>query len=148
VQRSGQCKCGAILTFEQGPSGFKGRCPKCDAVVRLRVEEGATAPPATPPAASAAARRGNGRPPRPSDPRLSVVALRAPGPAEPGGPDPDATAPFEPIEEVVLEPWIAPAPAPKPSFLRQYRVALVVGGVTLAAVGAGIVVVLWRWFAP
>ncbi len=34
----GQCRCGAILRFRPGPSGYKMRCPKCGAGVRLRVE--------------------------------------------------------------------------------------------------------------
>jgi hypothetical protein len=139
MQRSGQCKCGAVLTFEEGPTGFKGRCPKCGAVVRLRVEDAPEPPPS--------GARGHLRPPRPSDPRLSVVALRAPGPAVPGAPDPDATVPFEPIEEIVLEPWIPPPAPPAPSFLQQYRLALVLGALTLLAVGAGGVVACWWWLA-
>ncbi len=132
MHRSGQCKCGTMLTFEEGPEGYKGPCPKCGAVVRLRVPDAGSPPLARESRA--------GRPPRPSDPRLSVVALRAPGPAEPGGPDPDATTPFEPIHEVVLEPWTAPPAPPKPSLLQTYRLPLVVGGLLLAmTVGALIV---------
>jgi hypothetical protein len=140
MQRSGQCKCGAILTFEEGPSGYKGRCPKCGAVVRLRVDDSAAPPHGQPPQGSRV------RPPRPSDPRLSVVALREPGPAEPGGPDPDATTPFEPVDEVVLEPWVAPPPAP-PSFLTQYRTSLVVGVLALIAGGLGTGLAIWLWFS-
>jgi hypothetical protein len=137
MQRSGQCKCGTILKFEEGPAGFKGRCPKCGAVVRLRVEEGSEPPPAK--------RRRSGRPPRPSDPGLSVVALRTPGPVAPGEPDPDATTPFEPIEEIELEPWpVAPRVA-RPSFLRQYHLVLLAGGVALLAVGVLLTVGLWFW---
>jgi hypothetical protein len=138
MQRSGQCKCGAVLTFDESPDGFKGRCPKCGAGVRLRVPDD---PKEMPPPA-----RKKVQPPRPSDPRLSVVALRAPGPAVPGAPDPDATAPFEPVQEVVLEPWIEPGPAPAPSFTRQYGFALMLGALTLMAVGAGGVAFFWWWF--
>jgi hypothetical protein len=129
-----------VLTFDEGPDGYKGRCPKCGAVVRLRVEKQPVAP--------AVGKSAGGRPPRPSDPRLSVVALRSPGPAEPGGPDPDATTPFAPIDEVVLEEWTPPpAKQPAPSLLRQYRLALVVGGLTLSAVGAAAVVIFWLWLS-
>jgi hypothetical protein len=140
MQRSGQCKCGAILKFEQGPAGFKGRCPQCGAVVRLRVPTDGPPPPP-------AAQGGRGRPPRPSDPRLSVVALRTPGPAVPGEPDADATAPFEPVAEVVLEPWNEPQTGASPSFLKQYRIALVVGAIALIAGGAGASIVFWLWFS-
>jgi hypothetical protein len=140
MQRSGQCKCGVLLTFDEGADGFKGRCPKCGAVVRLRVPNDPKEPAqATPPPT-----RKKARPPRPSDPRLSVVSLREPGPAVPGGPDPDATAPFEPVQEVILEPWTEP-PAPPPTFARQYRLTLVLGAITLMAVGAGGVAFFWWW---
>jgi hypothetical protein len=137
MQRSGQCKCGTILTFEQGPDGYKGKCPKCGAVVRLRVAEGPSQP-------LARESRAGRLPPRPSDPRLSVVALRAPGPVEPGGPDPDATTPFEPIQEVVLEPWTAPKPAPKPSFVRTYWLPLAVGAVVVVLTVAALIVFCMR----
>ncbi len=134
MQRRGQCKCGEVLTFERGPDGYKRRCPRCAAVVRLRVDD--TVGLSTLPTDEG----GTPRPPRPSDPRLSVAALRAPGPAVPGGPDPDATAPFEPVHEVELEPWTPDPPAlppPPPPFLRRHRLALAVGGgVLLAAVVA------------
>jgi|SRR6516162_3527490 len=133
MQRSGQCKCGVILTFEQGPSGYKGRCPKCGAVVRLRL----AGDPATPAPATRPARR----PPRPSDPRLSVVALREPGPVAPGEPDLDATTPFEPIDEVHIEPWTPPPAPAKASFGRRYGLALAAGAVTLIAAGA--LIALW-----
>jgi hypothetical protein len=139
MQRSGQCKCGATLTFEQGPAGFKGRCSRCGAIVRLRVPDGSQ-PPVTP-------QGGGGKPHRPSDPRLSVVALRTPGPAVPGEPDPDATTPFEPLGEVVLESWTGPTAKPSHSFWKQYRVALVVGAIALVAGGAGASVVFWLWFS-
>jgi hypothetical protein len=138
MQRSGQCKCGAVLTFEEGPSGYKGRCPKCGAIVRLRLENAAS--PANSPQSSRV------RPPRPSDPRLSVVALREPGPAVPGGPDPDATTKFEPIDEIVLEPWVQPRPAPPPSFFKQYRMTFIVGAIALVAGGLGASLVIWLWF--
>jgi hypothetical protein len=133
VQRSGQCKCGVILTFEQGPTGYKGRCPKCGAIVRLRVADGPPAP--------ASAAPGVRRPPRPSDPRLSVVSLREPGPAVPGDEDPDATAPFEPIDEIQLEPWTPPAAPAKAPARSRYGLALAIGGAVLL-VGA-ILVGLW-----
>jgi hypothetical protein len=140
MQRSGQCKCGVMLTFDEGPDGYKGRCPKCGAVVRLRVPDEPKEPQPPP-------SRKRVQPPRPSDPRLSVVALRAPGPAVPGAPDPDATAPFEPVQEVVLEPWVEPPDPPPPSFFRQYGLALLLGGITLMAVGAGAVAFFWWWYA-
>jgi hypothetical protein len=133
MQRSGQCKCGVILTFEQGPSGYKGRCPKCGAVVRLRI---AGESPTPVPAARSAR-----RPPRPSDPRLSVVALREPGPVAPGETDPDATTPFEPIDEIQLEPWTPPPARAKPSFLRLYGLPL--AAVAFALIVAGAFIALW-----
>jgi hypothetical protein len=36
MARRGRCRCGEILTFRRGPNGYKERCPKCKAVVRLR----------------------------------------------------------------------------------------------------------------
>ncbi len=36
--RQGRCRCGMVLTFQHGMSGFKMRCPQCGAVVRLRTE--------------------------------------------------------------------------------------------------------------
>ena len=38
----GRCHCGTILTFKRGPDGFKMRCPRCHAVVRLREDDDAT----------------------------------------------------------------------------------------------------------
>jgi hypothetical protein len=34
--RRGQCRCGSVLDFENGPEGYKTRCPSCGSVVRLR----------------------------------------------------------------------------------------------------------------
>jgi len=31
-----QCRCGEVLTFHQGPRGFKKVCPRCKAVIRLK----------------------------------------------------------------------------------------------------------------
>jgi hypothetical protein len=138
MQRSGQCKCGALLKFDEGPQGYKGRCPSCGAVVRLRLPSEPAPVPQSP--------KARHKPPRPSDPRLSVVALREPGPAEPGGPDPDATTPFEPIEEIVLEPWTPPSARPQPSILKQYRIVLVVGSIALLTGGLGAGLVIWLWF--
>jgi hypothetical protein len=138
MQRRGQCKCGEVLTFERGPDGYKRRCPRCAAVVRLRVDDtvGLSSLPTD--------ESGPPRPPRPADPRLSVAALRAPGPAVPGGPDPDATAPFEPVHEVELEPWTPPPAAPPstPSPGRQRLIVAVVAGILLAAVVAA--ALWWR----
>jgi phage FluMu protein Com len=44
MARRGRCRCGLILTFQQGPHGYKVRCPGCKAVVRLSVDESAPAP--------------------------------------------------------------------------------------------------------
>ncbi len=143
MQKRGQCKCGEVLTFDEGPDGFKRRCPKCGAVVRLRVEDSTFELPA--PVAGGAPGRA---PPRPSDPRLSVANLRAPGPAVPGAPDPDATTPFEPIAEAAFKTPLKkpsapapPPPPPRPPFLRRYGLALALTGALAAAVAAGL---WWR----
>jgi hypothetical protein len=70
-----------------------------------------------------------------------VVALREPGPVAPGEPDPDATTPFEPIDEIQLEPWTPPAAPPTTSFLRRYGLALAAGAITFVVAGA--LVALW-----
>ena len=36
--RRGQCRCGEILHFRKTSVGYKTKCPKCSAVVRLRGE--------------------------------------------------------------------------------------------------------------
>src|SRR5688500_10482141 len=36
MPRSGRCRCGQLLRFEMTARGYKTRCPKCQAVVRLR----------------------------------------------------------------------------------------------------------------
>src|SRR5438105_2963231 len=42
MSRRGKCRCGTILKFRRGPTGYKMRCPACGAVVRLRVEPDST----------------------------------------------------------------------------------------------------------
>jgi hypothetical protein len=34
--RRGQCRCGSVLHFEEGPNGYKTRCSSCGSVVRLK----------------------------------------------------------------------------------------------------------------
>jgi hypothetical protein len=46
--RRGRCRCGKILHFHMTPRGYKMRCPRCLAIVRLRVDK--PPPPAPPPA--------------------------------------------------------------------------------------------------
>jgi hypothetical protein len=135
MQRRGQCKCGEVLTFEQGPEGFKGPCPRCGAIVRLRVSD-AELPQAVP--------VDRARPPRPSDPRLAVAALRAPGPAVPGEIDPDETTPFEPLAKVAVEPrrTTTKPVTDSASFLQRYRLRLVIGAGCLFGIGAALA--LWR----
>jgi hypothetical protein len=59
MTRRGRCRCGTILLFEQTSVGYKTRCPRCKAVVRLRLDTpAASGPPPLPapetdPAASA-----------------------------------------------------------------------------------------------
>jgi phage FluMu protein Com len=36
MARSGRCRCGTLLLFEMTARGYKTRCPKCQAIVRLR----------------------------------------------------------------------------------------------------------------
>lgn len=35
--KRGQCRCGAVLQFTKGPTGYKTRCGSCGSVVRLQV---------------------------------------------------------------------------------------------------------------
>jgi hypothetical protein len=54
MTRRGKCRCGNILQFEETSLGFKTRCPRCKAVVRLRLDATTPAPqsgksPASPP---------------------------------------------------------------------------------------------------
>src|SRR5262245_34156338 len=42
MARRGWCRCGLLLKFRLGAKGYKTRCPRCGAVVRLHV--GARAP--------------------------------------------------------------------------------------------------------
>ena len=35
MARRGKCRCGQMLEFHKTPQGYKGRCPRCKAVVRL-----------------------------------------------------------------------------------------------------------------
>jgi hypothetical protein len=65
---------------------------------------------------------------------LSVVALREPGPVAPGEPDPDATAPFEPIDEIALEPAGTSHSANKPAGTRRLGLILALGGIVLVVV--------------
>src|SRR5262245_25971699 len=37
MARQGLCHCGMVLKFRRGPWGYKKRCPRCGAVVRLRL---------------------------------------------------------------------------------------------------------------
>jgi len=43
MARTGRCRCGALLRFRRGPDGYKTRCQKCNAVVRLRTAPRKTA---------------------------------------------------------------------------------------------------------
>lgn len=43
MARRGRCRCGKILTFRRSSEGYKRRCSRCGAVVRL--VEGSAAPP-------------------------------------------------------------------------------------------------------
>ncbi len=43
MPRRGRCRCGHILVFHRGPQGYKTRCPRCLAIVRLHIN-----PPAKP----------------------------------------------------------------------------------------------------
>jgi RNA polymerase subunit RPABC4/transcription elongation factor Spt4 len=36
MARRGRCRCGFVITFHRGASGYKARCPACGSVVRLR----------------------------------------------------------------------------------------------------------------
>ena len=36
MARRGRCRCGSVLHFDQGPDGYKTRCPRCGSMVRLR----------------------------------------------------------------------------------------------------------------
>jgi len=36
MARHGQCHCGMVLKFRLRPWGYKKRCPRCGAIVRLR----------------------------------------------------------------------------------------------------------------
>jgi len=36
MPRSGRCRCGQLLRFEMTARGYKTRCPRCHAIVRLR----------------------------------------------------------------------------------------------------------------
>src|SRR5262245_47702219 len=38
MPRRGKCRCGALLLFQETAQGYKTRCGKCKAVVRLRVD--------------------------------------------------------------------------------------------------------------
>jgi hypothetical protein len=66
MARRGRCRCGYILKFHRGPSGYKTRCPGCGSVVRLRL------PPKPPPLA----------PPPDQTRRLPRVATQVLDPAE------------------------------------------------------------------
>jgi hypothetical protein len=44
MARSGRCRCGTLLLFEMTARGYKTRCPKCQAIVRLRDPAEATEP--------------------------------------------------------------------------------------------------------
>jgi hypothetical protein len=39
MTRRGLCHCGYLLHFQNGPHGFKVRCPQCGSVVRLQPKE-------------------------------------------------------------------------------------------------------------
>jgi hypothetical protein len=53
MARQGQCHCGTVLKFHRRPWGYKRRCPRCGAVVRLRTHPpGAASPHVRPPGAA------------------------------------------------------------------------------------------------
>ena len=49
----GRCRCGNVLDFKLGPAGYKTLCPRCGAVVRLRVPLAMTRGAEQPPVADA-----------------------------------------------------------------------------------------------
>lgn len=120
MRRRGQCRCGNLLIFEKGPEGYKGRCPRCGAVVRVR---------------------GKGRkkrrvPRAPLDP-LGLLDLPTVPPSQRSPPPEILSVPSEP--EMTLVPWTEP-PVPAP---RAVNTWLIVGGVAVVVLAIGGVI---GWF--
>lgn len=124
MARRGRCRCGTVLRFERTAVGYKTRCPKCKAVVRLRVDTPAPPPP----------------PPKPGKRDTDYVTAPLPD-------DPDPTAPIDlsvlsehessaPAAVAEMEAYHDPAP-PQAHLLRWLLVLL---GVVCAALA---VVFVW-----
>jgi hypothetical protein len=121
MPRHGRCRCGALLTFQKGPHGFKTRCPACNAVVRMRPPGKWKPAPEPPPDDLHLPEGGLGHRPAAASPSLPAVPLPA---------APEAPTDFEAVE---LEP-AAPAP-PATGFLGGVRVWLIVLAGLLAVGG-------------
>jgi hypothetical protein len=132
MTRQGRCRCGEILQFRRGPDGYKVRCPKCSAVVRLRVA----------PRAPVRAQAPEYAPtqlmppldladfPLPSDLGPVPDSLApVPGPLFPGPTRPGAQVSIPVIE---MEPWVSP----RPPWWQRPAVWLAAGA--MAACGMGL----------
>ena len=105
MPRRGLCRCGTVLAFESGTDGYKGRCPSCGAVVRLRANL----------SGGPRKRQRSGvlafRPPAPSDPAVPSSAEQTPL-VTPEQYNYDALRPGElPVVEMVPLSALPPAPS-------------------------------------
>ena len=134
MARRGKCRCGTVLTFAKTSLGYKTRCPGCQAVVRLRLDEPARSgksaavppppPPVPPPPLPAAETQAAGTTlPEPDPPDFSFL-----GQHEPSGP----------VALAKMEVYRGPERAPSRGPLVVFAVIAV-----LVVLGVGTAALLW-----
>lgn len=133
MELRGRCKCGAILTFREGPEGFKRRCPECQSVVRLRPAPADGSMPSAGSSIDMKLGKSGSSIKHGSFPGKNLSAV---------GPDLDATEPFEAVApHVEMEPWKAPAKSGRPAPAAPGRLPVGIGIAVLVLIGLAALVV-------
>jgi hypothetical protein len=143
MARTGRCRCGALLKFRRGPEGYKVRCSRCNAVVRLRTGKRGASPSDTrpapkehrpvPPPASAPAAVQTAQSPQRRAPKIACEVCRTVVPTEADRRPACGSALPKTVPEPL--PAVQQPPPPAPAAVKRSRFSLgwrgLVGGAVL-----------------